>query len=388
MENKTKTNHGSRCLEVLTLMVAMLAGAGACPTLAQTDCFEYEDDGKTITRLTDKGRVASSLTIPKEVTAVMSGAFEYSTKVSALVIEDGGNPTFGTALFGERANPLSDIQVLGSSMTVANIRSLFTSLGSQGSLSTVYVSGYTGEWSDITESTVLTSDVSVTLPAALVSAQQFGTANIFGRFEMTKELVTFCGNATFQDTDDGSNMLFYVADYCNKDDGYVHIQRVRYIKAGQGVLIHNLMNTSTHADLPRVSDGSVSSADNTPYEKNMLKGVTVATPIESTDGANTNLVLSNGAFHPTSGGTIGANKAYLQVPTDVMAARGMLTICFDDEPAGIAITDSPLHPSSSTLYPSPNGQGSYYYNLQGRKTEAGTISKGIYISNGKKILKK
>ena len=377
MKNNITNKRWPLCLRVLTLTAVMLVGAGSCPTLAQTACFEIE--GTTIMGLTAEGLVASTLTIPKEVTAVASDAFSStSAKVSALVIEDGGNPTFPSELFGGRENPLSDIQVLGSSMTVANIRSLFASLGSQGALSTVYIAGYSGEWTNIAEESVLTSDVNVALPAVLVADQQFGDAKVYGRFEITKELITFCGTATFQDTDDGSNMLFYVANECNKTDGYVHIQRVRFVAKGHGVLIHNLKNTSTYADLLRVSDSDITSADNALYEANMLKGVTVATTIESTDGGNTNLVLSNGAFHPTSGGTIGANKAYLQVPTSVMAARGMLTICFDDEAAGI-------NQPTATL-PSPQ-LGGGLYDLQGRKLHGAAMCKGIYINNGKKILK-
>ena len=108
---------------------------------------------------------------------------------------------------------------------------------------------------------------------------------------------------------------------CNKEEGYIHIQRVRYVKNGEGVLIHNQAGTSASADLLRVSDSSVTWEEQTLYNKNMLKGVTVATTIGKTDGDKTNLVLKDGAFHPTSGGTIGANKAYLQVPTTVLAAR-------------------------------------------------------------------
>ena len=374
----TQTKRGALGLQVLMLMVVLLVGGGL-PSHAQTDCFEYEDSYNTvISELTASGLAATTLTIPKEVATVKSGAFSSaSAHVSALVIEDGGNPTFESGLFGDRKNPLTEIQILGSSMTAENISALFTSLGSQGALSTVYIAGYSGEWTDITESSVLTSAVNVTLPAAKVSTQQFGAAQVYGRFEMTKELVTFCGNATFQDTDDGSNMLFYVADACNKDEGYVHIQRVSYVAKGQGVLIHNATNTSTTADLLRVSEGSVSSADNTLYGKNMFVGVTVATTIAKTDGGKTNLVLSNGAFHPTSGGTIGANKAYLQVPTSALAARGMLSIRFDDEETGISIPT-----------PGTSLNGGEWYDLQGRKFDAEPAKRGIYINHGKKIWKK
>ena len=208
MRKKTKNRHGAIGLQVLMLLFLLLVGANGA--YAQSDCFEYEEN--VIIGLTETGRAASSLTIPATVTTVNSGAFSAAAYVSTLIIEAGGNPAFEASLFGTKANPISDIQILGNSMTVANIQKLFTSLGAQGALSTAYIAGYSGEWSDIASNAVLTSEVTVTLPAALVRAQQFGDAKVCGRFEITKEIISFCGNATFQDTDDGSNMLFYIAD--------------------------------------------------------------------------------------------------------------------------------------------------------------------------------
>jgi hypothetical protein len=39
---------------------------------------------------------------------------------------------------------------------------------------------------------------------------------------------------------------------------------------------------------------------------------------------------------------------------------------------------------SLTPDPSPKGEGSRYYDLQGRKWSNGQLSKGVYITNGKK----
>ena len=382
MRKKTKNRHGAFGLQVLLLQFLLLVGANGA--YAQGDCFVYkEGSGNTvITDLTAKGIAAISLTIPATVTTVRSGAFSSAAEVSTLIIEAGGDPTFEGKLFGnDKTNRISDIQILGNSMTVANIQKLFTSLGAQGALSTVYIAGYSGEWSDIESNVVLTSDVTVTLPAALVSTQQFGDAKVYGRFEITKEIISFCGNATFQDTDDGSHMLFYIADGCNKEEGYIHIQRVSYVKKGEGVLIHNLTGTSYSADLLRVSDGSVTSEEQTLYNKNMLKGVTTATTIYKTVGDKTNLVLKDGVFHPTSGGTIGANKAYLQVPNTVLAAREMLNISFEDETTGIR--ESNLPPGGSQP---PVWRGASGYDLSGRLLNSRPSAKGLYIYNGKKYV--
>lgn len=370
MRKKTKNRHGGYGLQVLMLLFLLLVGANGA--YAQSDCFEYDEN--VIIGLTDKGRAASSLTIPATVTTVNSGAFSAAASVSTLIIEAGGNPTFQEKLFGnDKTNPISEIQILGNSMTVANIQKLFTSLGAQGALTTVYIAGYSGEWSDIESNVVLTSGVTVTLPAALVSTQKFGDAKVYGRFEITKEIISFCGNATFRDSDDGSNMLFYIADECNKEEGYIHIQRVRYIKQGAGVLIHNQTGTSYSADLP-VYDGEITGDDATNYVKNMLKGVTTATTIGKTEDDKTNLVLKDGAFHPTSGGKIGANKAYLQVPTTALAAREILNISFDEEATAIRLTTSPTRDEGE------------WYDLSGRLLNSRPSAKGLYIYNGKKYV--
>ena len=372
-KTKNKNRYGGIGLQVLMLLFLLLVGANG--TYAQSDCFVYEGSGNTvITGLTDKGRAAYSLTIPATVTTVNSKAFSNAAYVSTLIIEAGGNPAFEAKLFGDnKSNIISDIQILGNSMTVANITALFESLTTRGALSTAYIAGYSGDWSDITSNAVLTDKVTVTLPAALVSTQQFGDAKVCGRFEITKEIISFCGNATFRDTDDGSNMLFYIADECNKEEGYIHIKRVSYVKNGEGVLIHKMKNTSAYADLP-VYDGVITGDDATNYTKNLLKGVTTATTIGKTDGNKTNLVLKDGAFHPTSGGTIGANKAYLQVPSAALAAREMLTLSFDEETTAIRLTTSPTRDDGE------------WYDLSGRLLNSRPSAKGLYIYNGKKYV--
>lgn len=386
------------------LLLVLLLSGSSLHGFAQADCFVYKDpETKTIiTDLTDAGQAAITLTIPKEVTTVKRGAFSSAANASALIIENGGNPAFEPNLFGTtevsdieepNANRLSDIQILGSSMTVANIRALFTSLVAQGALTTVYIEGYSGDWIDIPVSeespsvadevllSVLTHDVTVTMPAALVSTQQFGNALVYGRFTIERELITFCGNATFYDKDEGSNMLFYVADSYDKEKGCIHIQRVRYVKGNEGVLIHHIENTSTYADLPRVS-GSI--GDEQLYGNNMLKGVVVPTTIGATEenGIYTNMVLYNGSFIRTSGGTLGANRAYLRMITEDLkgvAANAKLSLSFDDDETTDIETMSDVRGKMSDVW----------YDLSGRKIvnpSNGQMPKGIYIQNGKKYV--
>lgn len=356
---------------VLSLLLTAVAVMG----YAQSDCFTYQtSDNNVITGLTEKGTAARALTIPASVTNVIRGAFyDAHSNLTSLTIEDGGNPSFLGNLFGGNAtgNTLTKIN-MGSEMSVDNMYSLLTSLGSRGALQTVEIEGYTGgaiTWNDATINSILTSTVRVILPAALVSNQTFGEAGVYGRFEISKEIISFCTNATFQDVDNGSNMLFYVAD--NVDGQRIHIQRVHYIAAGKGVLIHRTENSSGFADLPRVNGVPQESSDNSLYASNMLVGVTQETHIDQTVGEKTNLVLKDGAFHPTSGGSIKANKAYLQVPTDWLTNTARLEIAFDEETVGI---------DNMNIYENDN----CYYDMQGRKVS--NPQRGLYIVKGKKVL--
>lgn len=383
------------------LLVLLLAGS-SLHGFAQADCFEYEDEGKTIIkRLTELGSATEDIEIPAKVTKVKSGAFVgASASLNSLVIEEGGNPEFEANLFGTTQDPeneeifhpnpnlLNDIQILGSSMTVENIGKLFASLVEKGDLSTVYIDGYSGTWSNITSTDVLTSAVSVTLPATLVSTQVFGDAQVYGRFTLEKSIITFSGNATFQDTDNGSNMLFYVAT--NVNGNQIHVKRVDYVRAGQGILIHNAKNTSSYADLPRKS--GTTTDDDTRYAANKFVGLPNGGTIYATETIDNveyiNFFLSNGLFYPTKTGTMLANRAFLRLTTAEWNAIKSYTppagskasnvgIAFDDEtPTEINTLDN------WTI--SPFDSEAPMYNLAGQKVSKNY--KGIVIQNGKKYV--
>lgn len=114
---------------------------------------------------------------------------------------------------------------------------------------------------------------------------------------------------------------------------------------------------------------------------NMLVGVTSSTNISQIDGSNTNYILTvnkdgGDVLTPkffkvnTAGNTVGANKAYLQIPT-AKAAREYFW--FDDEATGI----------NAAKVSQPAGE---IFDLQGRRVAQPT--KGLYIVNGKKFFAK
>lgn len=361
---------------LLLLFVTLPAFALA---MAQADCFTFRDeDAKTqITGLTQKGYSAKTLTIPSQVTDVFNGALSDAERLENLVI-DGGNPSFETNAF-EGCTSTVTLVKMGSGMSVTNMKSLLLSLKGHCDLSAVEIDGCSGgdfsgiNWTAAEMEGVLKSTTNVNIPAELVGTQVFGEAQVCGGFELDgKQLKSFCGSATFYDENDGGNFLFYIPT--KLQDGQLYIKRVRYIEACQGVLMHNSYDTADLVYLPRV-DGAYT--PDTHYPSNMLVGVTEPTAIGATETKGeveyTNMILKSGAFHKTSGGTLNAHRAYLQVKTSDLASLGAsrLSLSFDDGTTGI-----------THIGQSDNVQSDNWYDLSGRRIE--NPKKGIFIHNGRK----
>lgn len=357
---------------------------------AQNSYFVLDDyDDATLVGLTSKGKSLTAITIPATISKVKSKAFE-SALVEELTIE--GNPEFESNWYGDRESE-SDYKLrsvnMGSAMTEENMRTMLVSLGERGTLEEVVIGGFADAvmpkilWESASLKRVLTDKVHVKLSPQLVTDEQvFGDAQVMGRFHLTSEIITFCGNASFVDADDGSHWLFYIptakkvyeGEGDDKGKEMIYIQRVRVIPAGQGVLIHNISSTAQYADLLRA-------AKEVPdiYKQNMLKGVVKDTDIEATEGDKTNLILYNGSFYPTSSGTFPAYKAYLQIPTESWekAALARWTPHFDDETTAI---DALQTDAAATSEDGP------MYNMAGQRVA--NDYKGLIIQNGKKKIVK
>lgn len=346
------------------MLVALLAWVQGA--FADDDVFVYEDDNNTvISGINPNVNVynLTTLTIPPTVTEVLDEAFQAATELEELYI-DGGDPIFGAKVFNGNA-PLSNLY-LGSGMSSANIRYLIYSIGPDNDLDIIEIDGYTDpnariKWTDMGD--YLSSNVKVRLPAELVGDQVFGDAQVYGHFSLKHDLVTFCGKQSFTDIDN-SNMLFYVPTHL--ENGSVYIKRVFNIYANQGILIHPADGMSTDAYLPRNIDLEGN------YESNMLVGVTEPTTIGETDGDKTNFVLYEGKFYPTSGGTLGANRAYLQVPTSEVENLSNLTIIYEEEEDGII----QLRREETAA------QRAGWYTLGGQRISQPQQA-GIYVHNGR-----
>ena len=116
-------------------------------------------------------------------------------------------------------------------------------------------------------------------------------------------------------------------------------------------------------------------------EGNALVAVTEATHVEPTAGEFTNFMMKSGEFKQIAAAAetskMPANRAYLQIatselPTGAAGARE-ITILWDDTTTGI-----------TSLTPVIDGN---YYTISGVKLQNEPSQKGIYIVNGKKVIK-
>lgn len=407
-----------KTIKIILLLLLVCANVGA--QRVEDGYFIYEGDSRSaIVGLTESGisNVLNNneLTIPEGVTVVRQGAFSNLSSYDAeytLIVE--GNPYFEKA-YENRSSSLDEngdtsdgvqssittIQ-MGSNMSQENMQALLLCLESRNSLSTVEITGNVGSirWTSESIKAVLTSEVAVNLPATMVTNQVFGDAKVYGIFTSNYDYSTMCVGATFVDMDDGSNFLFYIPTKTVEGEKKVRFYRVHYINANQGILLHRESSTADHARLLRIDnlqdyvgglDGTAATiynADQVNYENNMLQGSVNTQTIGATDGSYTNMVLYDGAFVPTSGGTLGANKAYLRIPTSYLGGGALgakVFMAFDSDVTGIV--------SAQTT---DERNGDAVYDLQGRKVAedspssatSKTLPRGIYIRNGKKIARK
>lgn len=405
-----------KTIKIILLLLLFCANIGA--QRVEDGYFIYEDDSRSaIVGLTESGIIYvqdnNELTIPAGVTTVRQGAFSslssyYGVVLNTLIVE--GNTHFekadGSGLSSLDENDgtsgvqssITTIQ-MGSNMSQKNMRALLLCMESRQALEKVEISGGnvgSVKWTDDSIKAVLTSEVSVDLPATMVGSQVFGDAKVYGIFTSNYDYSTMCVGATFVDKDDGSNYLFYIPTETVEGEKKVRFHRVHYINANQGILLHLERSTADRARLLRIDnlqdylDGldAIYNADQVNYDNNMLQGSVNPQTIGATDGEYTNMVLYNGAFVPTSGGTLGANKAYLRIPTSYLGGGALgakVFMAFDSDVTDIVAAQT-----------ADERNGDAVYDLQGRKVAEGspssatskTLPRGIYIRNGKKIARK
>ena len=115
--------------------------------------------------------------------------------------------------------------------------------------------------------------------------------------------------------------------------------------------------------------------------ENALVAVTEETHVDQTEGEYTNFMMKGGKFIKIAASSnpdekMPANRAYLQLPTASIANSLNIEIDWKEE-TGIRLTPNP-----SLL-----SEGNIYYTLDGRKLNGIPANGGVYINNGKKVIK-
>jgi hypothetical protein len=183
---------------------------------------------------------------------------------------------------------------------------------------------------------------------------------------------TYCSPCNLDLTKETSFTAYTASSYAS---GTLTMAQATQIPAGTGIIIKGTPSTTcyltTSAPVPSIST-------------NLLVGVTAATTVAASSTISGkeyyNFILTGTApsdvtFKKSSGGTLAANKAYLQLlGTDVSGAASIQQIDFDGTVTGISEIMN-IHTATT------DGN---YYNLQGVKVD--NPSHGLYIQNGKKCM--
>ena len=210
-----------------------------------------------------------------------------------------------------------------------------------------------------------------------------GNVSVVATWNSTKEFITLGSDiATFSCTQDlnftGFELKAYIAAGFSKDGGTVLLVRVYDVPANTGLVIKG-----TKEETYKIPYSTSMS-----YFVNLLKPHTTADAVPVTEGDYTNFILQkNGEDyvwnHKTEGTmSLGAKKAYLQLPTDFLPDSGsnvrQMSMIFEDELTPTEIRDNYILLQESKY----NGR---IYNVSGQQIE--TLQKGVNIVNGRKILK-
>ena len=230
---------------------------------------------------------------------------------------------------------------------------------------------------DRTLNTLTVNNVDVT---AQVVNNQYTIHNVSSNitvvatFNSTKEFITLAqGVGTFSCSQDlnftGSELKAYIAAGYNKSTNVTLLVRVYDVPAGTGLYLKG--GAGVTYKIPYSTSQS--------YYVNMLKANLTEGPIAKTSGDMSNYLLSNvnGVYMfraPSDEATLGAQKAYLQLPTSfVPASARAIGIAFED--------DETTNIRDFEFFTNGNDR---LYNLKGQRIEK--AGRGVYIKNGKKVV--
>ena len=180
------------------------------------------------------------------------------------------------------------------------------------------------------------------------------------------------------DFTDIANLEAYVITDFTPATATLTLSRVNKVPANTGLY---LVGKEGDYEIPIIDSAS-------PIATNLLHASSGEDELIQTEGDYTNLIFGgtgeDRGFHELSAaGVIGANKAYLQLPTSdletAFAAKARLELAFEDSTTAVSEVKG-LSPT-----PSPVSEGSIF-NVAGQRMSK--LQKGVNIVNGKKVFVK
>ena len=176
---------------------------------------------------------------------------------------------------------------------------------------------------------------------------------------------TYCSSSDLNFADI-EGLKAYIASGYDHATGAVLLTRVEEVPAGTGIML--VGDEGTYQVPHRSTEFCY---------VNMLKGTLQEQSLPATENGYTNYVLMDGpegVLFYISPGSIGANKAYLQVPSTTSQAHHVLRYIVDDE-----METDIKQPRQEDAQ-----QENIIYTLNGQRAKQ--LRKGIYIQKGKKIV--
>ena len=193
-------------------------------------------------------------------------------------------------------------------------------------------------------------------------------------------IMTYAGNKDLDFTGINGLKAYIVSDF-NGTASTLTLTPAGAVPAGTGLLLKGTPSTTFY-----VPFAASASAPTTNY----LHGVTSSTTeVPVTDGDNTNFILANGKYGIdwytlSEAGAIGANKAYLSLPTAslnfVNGAPGFTWVYDGEETTGV---NEVLTPEGMSV--ARNNDNSWF-TLSGTRLDKQPTQKGVYIHGGQKVV--
>ncbi|MBO4214932.1 MAG: prolyl oligopeptidase family serine peptidase [Bacteroidaceae bacterium] len=166
----------------------------------------------------------------------------------------------------------------------------------------------------------------------------------------------------------------YVISSFTPETATLTLKRVKKVPANTGLY---LVGVDGDYEIPVIDEAD-------PIGVNLLHASSGTVSLSKTEGTYTNLIFGgtgdNRGFHPLSeAGVIGANKAYLQIPTaafNAIPASAPLRFVLEDDEVATDIVEVKTMKVADDVW----------YTLNGLKLNHQPTTKGFYIHNGKKVV--